>query len=576
MITAYLHKPSFRSCLTGGGVLLFFLFASSTNLLAQEGGLPVAKLNKLIAEVLAPTGAKGPGVAIYLKREGAVPYRKVSGMANLEYNIPLTENSVFDLASVAKQFTGFAIARLVQTGEIKLTDNVRKYLPEVPDFGEPITLAHLLYHTSGLRDVGTLNGIGNFGGAFTATTALRIVSRQKALNFMPGTEHDYSNTGYVLLAVVVERVTGKRFVSWCQENIFQPLNMKASFANDSPVRLVPDRAVAYYGTESDFTFNQNNGMSLIGSSAVYSSLSDMEKWMAVFSGEDQSLTELMTTPGQLSDGTPVNYNFGLSFSTMGSYKLISHTGSTPAGFRTLTAYLPDEGISLVILSNWGNLNAIQELAQPIISMILDEAAAVGSEEAQEAVIEVSVPEDLLSSYTGTYLFNQEREVGITLEDGKLIIAIAGMQPTTLVPRSSTDFYLALMHSVLSFEVVDGKISRVAITEGEQEVGELRYVEQLKEQEKFVRPDDIAGKYYSEELGQNFTLDIQEEELYLTNASHGTSLLRQISSTTFIVSAGWFEKVELQTTSGGDISGFTISLGSRARNLQFKKLETPYK
>ncbi len=550
---------------------LVFLFLTYASLQAQPAALPVADLDELIENVMQPAGAKGPGVAVYIKRGQAQPYRRAYGMANLEYGVPLTENSVFDLASVAKQFTGFAIAQLIQAGEIRLEDDIRQYLPEVPDFGTPITIAHLLYHTSGLRDVGELNGIGNFGGEFTATTALRIVARQNALNFPPGTEHDYSNTGYVLLAVLVERVSGKSFVSWCQENIFEPLGMKASFANDSPVRLIPNRAVAYYGTGTDFSFNQNNGMSLIGSSAVYSSLSDMEKWMTFFVDGDRALIDLMTTPGQLTDGTPVNYNFGLNFSMLGEHKLISHTGSTPAGFRMLTAYLPEKEISLVILSNWGNLESISELGKPIISMLLEKPADVATDKVEEVVNEeVRVPEDLLALYSGNYLFNKERDVLVAHEDGKLVVTVAGMEPVVLEARSLTDFYLAPMNSVLSFKVVEGEVDRVVITEGEQTVGELQVPEKVKALEEFERPDGVVGEYYSEELGQNFRVSLREGELHLSNASHGTSVLRQVSPTAFIVAKGWFQSLELQTTAAGDIAGFTLNMGSRARNLLFNK------
>jgi CubicO group peptidase (beta-lactamase class C family) len=197
MSTIFLNKINLRTALSVALLLLSLLWFDGKGLFAQQPGLPVAQLDSLIANALKPAGSQGPGVAVYLHRQGSDAYQNITGMANLEYGIPLTEHSVFDLASVAKQFTGMAIAKLLKAEKINLDDDVRKYLPEVPDFGTTITLAHLLHHTSGLRDVGELYGVGNFGGEFTAETALRIVSRQLALNFTPGTEHDYSNTGYV-------------------------------------------------------------------------------------------------------------------------------------------------------------------------------------------------------------------------------------------------------------------------------------------------------------------------------------------------------------------------------------------
>lgn len=472
----------------------FFSFEKN-NLYDQQPDLPIAQLDSLIAMAIKPVGDQGPGVAVYLHRRGSAPYQKVSGMANLEYGIPLTEHSVFDLASVAKQFTGMAIAKLVQAEKISLEEDVRTYLPEVPDFGTTITLTHLLQHTSGLRDVGELYGVGNFGREFTAEVALRIVSRQQALNFTPGTEHDYSNTGYVLLAIIVERVTGKSFVDWCQENIFAPLNMTNSFANDAPRRLIPNRATAYYGSNGDFSFNQNNGMSLIGSSAVFASLNDMAKWMSTFSAKENQLFDLMTSPGQLQDGSPVNYNFGLNVSDWEGHTLIEHSGSTPAGFRTFVAHLPEEGLSLVILSNWGDLEPIRDLGRPILSLIFGSPSVPEATDTPEKTVDV--PLSVLEQYVGDYLFNQEREVKISLQEKQLLVEIAGMGASTLVPRSATTFFLAPMNSTLVFEMDGPKVSRVAIQEGSDEVGELRLE---GESQVFVVPEGSTGDYYSEELG----------------------------------------------------------------------------
>ncbi len=546
-------------------LLLILALPIGAHLSAQRSDLPAAKFDKLIAKVLKPVDDQGPGVAIYVNRKGGVPYQKVIGEANLEYGIPLTEHSVFDLASVAKQFTGMAIAKLLQAGKLSLTDDVRKYLPEVPDFGAPITLAHLLHHTSGLRDVGELYRVGNFGEEFTAQVALRMVSRQKALNFLPGSEHDYSNTGYVLLALVVERITGQSFVKWCRENIFLPLDMKDSFANDNPDKIVPGRAVAYNGVAPGYSFRQDNGMSLIGASSVFASLNDMIKWMGLFGEQHSALREIMTTRGKLNDGTPVNYGFGLSLVSSGDRELITHSGATPAGFRTLMAHLPEENISIVILSNWGNLEPIPELAWPIISLLLDEAPV--SPEKQEPESREVVPGNLLQTYTGKYLFNQKREVGIVLREGQLFAEIAGMEPAILQPYSSTEFFLPPMNSLLVFEVVNGEVSRVIVREGEQKLGELRLA---KKADKFKLPTNAAGSFYSEELDKAFAIEQQGETLHLVSAAHGSIPLRQLSATTFNSTTDVFSQLNLRTSPDGDISSFTLDLGSRARSLYFKR------
>ncbi|MEL6589057.1 MAG: serine hydrolase domain-containing protein, partial [Bacteroidota bacterium] len=153
-----------------------------------------------------------PGLAFALLHRGELIYQQTPGYANLEHQIPLNAQSCFDIASLAKQFTGLSVAILIEEGKLSLQDDVRQYLPEVPDFGHPITIAHLLYHTSGLRDIGELHAVGPYLDELTAKMCLEIVSHQQELNFVPGTENDYSNTGYVLLALIVERVSGTSFV----------------------------------------------------------------------------------------------------------------------------------------------------------------------------------------------------------------------------------------------------------------------------------------------------------------------------------------------------------------------------
>jgi CubicO group peptidase (beta-lactamase class C family) len=442
---------------------------------AQTSPLPTDQLDSIIERAIAPAGESDPGVAALVQMGDGRIYKKTVGQANLEYNIALTEHAVFDIASLAKQFTGLAIAKLELAGQLKLDDDVRKYLPEVPDFGTTITLRHLLYHTSGLRDVGELCRIGNFAGGLTGDRALDIIVRQKALNFPPGSAHDYSNTGYVLLALIVERRTGQSLADWSQQHIFSPLQMTESRVNDAPDNLIPNRAVAYHGRNGNYTFNQDNGMSLIGSSSVFSLLADMGKWMAFLAGDDPAV-KLMMQPGSLADGSSVGYGYGHSIGQFAGQPLIDHSGVTPAGFRTLTAYLPEMDARLVILSNWGELEVVQELPPPILNLLLGKHPAKEvSAEAPAVEFTEPIPEAMLDIYTGIYLFNGEQPVTIAREGAQLSIAVAGMSTVTLEPRSTNTFYLEPMQSLLIFHVSDEMVSHVSIEENGEEGGELRPV-----------------------------------------------------------------------------------------------------
>lgn len=552
--------------------MLALLLLGTLALAAQNEHSQAKQFDELIEQALGPIGGAGPGVAVFIHQAGSEPYRKVQGMANLEYGIPLTEHSVFDLASLAKQFTGLAIARLELAGKLKLTDDVRKYLPEIHDFGATITLGQLLYHTSGLRDVGTLCRVGNFHGSLNGARALEVIARQRELNFAPATAHDYSNTGYVLLALMVERVTGQTFANWCADNIFAPLQMTETRVNDAPDNLIANRAVAYYGRDGKYSFDQNNGMSLIGSSAVFSSPSDMEKWMAFVAGDDPAVRRMMQ-PGTLADGTPVGYGYGLSIGQFAGRSFISHSGATPAGFRTLTAFLPESDTRLVILSSWGDLDPVQDLGLPIMDLLFGQGTnpkAVA--EAPVAKFIEIIAEETLESYVGNYLFNGELPVSVSREGQVLSVSVADRPTVAMDTRSPTDFYSEAMNSLLTFEVENEQVSRVVIKQEGEYHGELKPVGSTKDEAEptFALPTAAAGRFYSEELDLSLTLSLREGSLWLSSGRHGSHELLQRSGKSFVGMTDLFQGLTLNTDAAGKVASFTMSLGSRARNLHFAR------
>lgn len=552
-------------------MLLLPLLLGALGVLSAQAAHPHAKqLDELIEQALLTIGDTGPGVAVLVYQAGSAPYRKVQGQANLEYGIPLTEHSVFDLASVAKQFTGLAIAKLELAGKLKLTDDVRQYLPEVPSFGVRITLEQLLYHTSGLRDVGELFGVGNFTGPFTGERALEIIARQRELNFAPATAHDYSNTGYVLLALVVERVTGQTFAEWCAENIFIPLQMTETRVNDASDNLIANRAVAYYGREGDFSFNQNNGMCLIGSSAVFSSPADMEKWMGFLAGDDPAVRRMMQ-PGQLVDGTPVGYGYGLSIGQLAGQPFITHSGSTPAGFRTLIALLPESDTRLVVLSSWGNLDPIDDLGRPILDLLMGQQPGP-IEVAEVPVVKFAedIPGEILDSYVGNYLFNGELPVSVSRDGQVLSVSVADRPTAPLEARSATDFYSEAMNSLLSFETEGQAVSRVVIKQGGEYHGELTPVGNTDAPPAFALPTAAGGRFYSEELDLLLTLTQRDGSLWLASGRHGTHELLQKSDKDFTGITDMFEELSLEFDETGEVESLILNLGSRARNLRFAR------
>ncbi len=295
-------------------------------------------------------------------------------MANLDHSIPISPSSVFDIASVSKQFCAFSIAMLVKEGSISLDDDIRKYIPEVPDFGHTITIRYLVHHISGIRDWPMTLRIGGwqFDEVISMEQILHMVETQQDLNFTPGDEYTYSNTGYNLLAEVVARVTGKSFREWTDVNIFKPLEMNNTHFHDDHHEIVPNRVQGYYKQGDSYKMMTNNLMAL-GSSSLYTTVEDLSKWALNFEtgkvGEDEVLTQVHQR-GILNNGDTIAYAFGHSIGDYKGFERISHSGSW-AGFRTFFVRFPGENLSIILLSNLSSFNTggksyeIAELFLPI-------------------------------------------------------------------------------------------------------------------------------------------------------------------------------------------------------------------
>ncbi|MEQ1923657.1 MAG: serine hydrolase domain-containing protein, partial [Pyrinomonadaceae bacterium] len=270
-----------------------------------------------------------PGVAVSIVKGGKVIYQKGFGVAVLENNVPITPKTIFQSASVSKQFTAFAILLLAQQGKLKLEDDVRKHLSEVPDFGKTITIRHLLNHTSGLRDQAELAAVAGvrLDDVLTQVQVLKIVQGQKELNFNPGEEMVYCNTGYTLLAEIVAKVSGKSFRQFTEENIFKPLEMNNTHFHDDYVMVVPYRASSYFQIGADRFIYLSSSNSHVGATNLMTTAEDFAKWLNNFeSGKvgGKELIAQMRETGYLNNGNKTDYGAGFDLETYRGLKTISH------------------------------------------------------------------------------------------------------------------------------------------------------------------------------------------------------------------------------------------------------------
>ena len=368
-----------------------------------------AKVDQLFAEWNKPDS---PGAAIAVTRDGEIIYTQGYGTANLEYDIPITPATIFDIASVSKQFATFAIATLAHDGKLSLDDDIRMHLPDVPDFGSTITIRHLLHHTSGLRDwVQSLVIAGvAMEDVISFKHILKMARHQKALNFEPGAAYLYSNTGYNLLAEIVERVTDNSFREWTDTNIFKPLAMANSHFHDDHQMILKNRAYSYQAVENGGFKHAVNNTTALGSSSLYSTVEDLAKWILNFDDTQigkQTVIDQMHQRGVLNNGEQISYALGLSIGEYRGLKTVGHSGSW-RGFRSHLIRFPEQKFGVVILCNLDTFNPLR-LTEKIADLYLaDVLAPIEASEPEKAAepAEETKPEPLtpeqLTEFEGNY------------------------------------------------------------------------------------------------------------------------------------------------------------------------------
>ena len=379
-----------------------------------------AKVDQLFAEWNRPDS---PGAAVAVTRDGEVIYKQGYGMANLEYDIPITTSTIFDIASVSKQFAAFAIVTLSHQGKLSIDDDIRTHLSDVPNFGSTITIRHLLHHTSGLRDwVQSLSIAGDLmDDVISFKHILKMARHQKALNFEPGAAYLYSNTGYNLLAEIVETVTGDSFREWTDTHIFKPLGMTHSHFHDDYEMILKNRAYSYQAVENGGFKHAVNNTTALGSSSLYSTVEDLAKWILNLETANiggQTVIEQMHQRGMLNNGEQINYAFGLNIGEYRGLKTVGHSGSW-RGFRSHLIRFPDQKFGVVILCNLDTFNPLG-LAEKVADIYLaDVLAPVEASEPDKAAgpTEETKPESLtseqLAEFEGDY-YTEELDTTYTI------------------------------------------------------------------------------------------------------------------------------------------------------------------
>lgn len=531
---------------------------------------PAAGTDAIFAEWNRPD-TPGCGVAVF--RDGAIAFQKGYGQANLELGVPIGPDTVFDIGSTSKQFTAAAILLLERDGKLSLDDDVRKYVPELPDYGQTITLSHLLHHTSGLRDyieVQLLAGIA-FDDYSSDRQTLALLSQQKAPNFAPGSEYVYSNTGYFLAAEVVKRVSGRSLAQFARERIFAPLGMRDTRFRDDHALPVRGRASAYGRAEVPHGRTPPTGIERyridlpnwdqVGDGSVLTTLADLQRWDENFYRPvvgDEAFLARLQQPGKLADGEPIEYALGLVIGEHRGLKTVAHGGAW-GGYRAQLLRYPERHLSVATLCNVATADT-EGLAQRTAELWLGlppESGAAGGERPTAAV-----PAAAMQRWAGVYRNPKTGSLRrVEWSDGALELHAFGdsfpMRP--------------LGHD--EYEVEGGPIAGLSFRDPGR--GRPRVATQLAggrrtdfEQLATVRPDAAAlaayaGDYRCEELGRDYRLSVIDGALHRADPRSAPVRLDPLERDSFTQGGLTFR---FQRDAAGAIEAVSLDVG-RVRDLR---------
>jgi CubicO group peptidase (beta-lactamase class C family) len=520
-----------------------------------------------------------PGCALAVMQGGEVVYKQGYGLADLENKLPILPATVFNIGSMAKQFTAFAIALLEDRGQLAYDDDFRKYLPEMHDFGKPITIRHLLHHTSGIRcTFPDLLFLAEWRESDATSTedVLRLLKRQRELDFPTGSEYAYANSNYILLALICARVSGESFAEFCRQQIFEPLGIASTVVNEDYFKIIPRRASGYYGEEGDW-FNAPLTDSVIGSTNVYTTVEDLALWDENFYTAQvggQRVIDQLDEPGHLEDGTQTDYAFGLMVGPTHQHRgwqVVEHGGGQ-GGYVCHMARFPELHLSVAALFNCYLWNARDKTLQ-VADCFLEEKqpretppASTITTTAHPAGTELTAEQ--LQPKTGKYFDPQRvalREV--RLQDGRL-----QYQGFNLVPLSAERFYLEDEPDVL-IEFQPAPTGHVRTIKTITASGEYTYERVASDLPAAENLEDFTGIYYSPELDLRWEILLGDGQLVVRRRKFVDTRLTPVFKDAFnddwqpVLGWPWAYTIIFQRDAEGVVNELTVS-GSRIRRLKF--------
>ncbi|MEO6443983.1 MAG: serine hydrolase domain-containing protein [Gemmatimonadaceae bacterium] len=555
-----MHHASRHSALTAA-LLFFGLLAPAAGMQAQSA-LPDSIRVRIDSVFSRWDRTDAPGCALGVSQGGKSVYERGYGMSDLQHGLAITPRSIFHVASISKQFAAFSVALLARDGKLSLDDDVRKYVSEIPDYGKRITLRQLIHHTSGLRDQWQLLAYAGWrypDDLITERDVLDIVSRQRGLNFSPGDEYIYSNTGYTLLAVIVKQVSGQSLREFAQARLFEPLGMRDTHFHDDHTMIVPGRTSAYEPRAGGGWRISIPVFDTYGATSLFTTAGDLLKWMANLDAPSTLGAQLVTeaeTSAILTDGSPTGYGYGLSIDTYRGLRAIGH-GGADAGYRAQVERYPERGLAIAVLCN-SSTSGPNVLARRTADVLIGNSAPAAV--ARIDTVPRAVGRAVMERWVGMYRDPVSQSVirlrlrgdSLSVSDGRRLITTS--DSTVRVVGSGSGFVLRGSG--------DAPPVLVQLPRSTRDLVFRREVPMVATKALLAQ---YGGIYYSEELDTRYTLVPGDSTIALTHRKHDSAVLEPAFADAFTLPFG---ATALFTRDGrGRVTGFILSDG-RLRGVRF--------
>jgi len=530
-----------------------------------------------VDRIMAPYSEPGtPGGLVAVVEGGEVTFARAYGAANLTHDVPYTMETLTNIGSTAKQFTAFGILLLADDGRLSLDDDVRDFLPELPDLGATVTLRHLLTHTSGYREFVNALAIGGWNlenaDHISRNEVIRVVQGQPELQNVPGEEFNYNNTGYGLLAMVIEEVSGESFPQWMADHVFEPLGMGVTTVRPHPFHLVPNSAQGYLpeGPAGGFKEALDLGAAM-GAGGVYATVGDLARWMAHLGSPgagERHLVEQMTSPARLNSGVSVPYGLGMMLDEERGLERIHHPGGDTA-HRSHFAYYPELDAGIIVLSSHGGFG--EDIPARITEVFFGEHMETGAPAVAAPDPSLFDPAALDAAVLDTFVGRYELvlQPGFILDirrEGEALVGQAtGQPPFPLVATSDSTFALTVVDASITFHRdADGSVTELTL----HQAGDNQAVRLPDADVDALELEAFAGRYYSSEFETVYTARVEEGTLILDHRRLGSVRLSHTSGDSF---SGPFPVIQVvfERDDSGMVTGFLASNG-RARGVSFER------